>query len=374
MTQETVRLLILLILPTLVVVVAALILMNWRIPTRVQVVATVNRALFTVGGSDSQAVLNSVGFQSITAERFVDVKLSPERLEVADPGQYIKAEDRYPDSSWSPVEITSPIVITGENETLQPAITLESTKPGQSIAGVLDRVWVDSGSQVTLALRGNHTADFTIKVDGQKSSATLSLRKPFQLITNYAILSGIKTSLYQADSLTYKGQLPNHSPLVEITGHPRSFVLDLTIVLESATNLFYKGGILVTSLDFTSQGPKGESLTTLVKDKDGEITYPDYPKIGKVSFKAPDFINLADLDRFQIEQIAPDPKYNGFRINLVGVAGQVRTGTQGYSKDHRLTIFDSFWQNQRLIVLFSIVVWVFGTTLAGYKLIKELKG
>jgi hypothetical protein len=61
-------------------------------------------------------------------------------------------------------------------------------------------------------------------------------------------------------------------------------------------------------------------------------------------------------------------------MHLDGVAGQVRTGTRGYSKDHRLTIFDSFWQHQRLIILFSIVVWVFGTTIAGYKLIKELEG
>jgi hypothetical protein len=372
MTKETVRLLILLVLPTLVVVVAVLVLMNWHIPTRVQVVATVNRVVFTVGGSDSKAVLNSVGFRSITAERFVNVKLSPERLEVADPGQYIQAEDRYPESSWSPVEITSPVVITGEDETLQPAITLESAKPGQNIAGVLDRVWVSPGSQVTLEVRRTHAADFTIKVDGQKSSATLSLHKPFQLIADYAIFSGIKTSLHEADSLTYKGQLPNHSPHVEITGHPLSFVLVLTISLESVTNLFYKGGILVTSLDFTSQSPKGEPVTALVRD--GEMTYPDYPKIGKVSFKASDFIDLASLDRFQIEQIAPAPQHNGFRMHLAGVAGQVTTGTQGYSKDHRLTIFDSFWQHQRLIILFSIVVWVFGTTIAAYKLIKELKG
>jgi hypothetical protein len=369
--KKPVRALLLLTLPTVVVALVVLILMHWPIPTLVQADLTVDRMVFTVGGDDSRPILNSVNFQSLTVEKFALLELSPEKFEAANPAQYMPTEDRYPESAWKSLTVIPPVVITGEDETLQPAVTLENAKPGSNVVGTLDRVWAGPGSEVTLEIRGIKTANLTIKVDRRESFAALSFREPFRLVTNYCLVSGITGLLFKSDLLTYRANLPPHSPEIEITGQPRSLVFILTISPGETTDLFSKGGIPITALDFTRQDATGNPTTTLVKD--GEITYPDYPKIEKVSFQASDFVGLDRLDKFRIEQMALDPEQKGVRFRLNGIAGYVRTGSREFPKDHRLTLFDTLWQNSRLMVLFSIIVWVFPTTIGGYKLYKEVK-
>jgi len=91
----------LLTLPAVIVSVATLTLMIWRIPTQVQVELTVARALFTIGGSNATPILNSVGFQFLTVAQFAGMAFSPEQLEVADPTRYISTEGCYPESAWT---------------------------------------------------------------------------------------------------------------------------------------------------------------------------------------------------------------------------------------------------------------------------------
>jgi hypothetical protein len=355
-----------------VVIVVVLVLMNWRIPTRVQVELTADRAVLTVGGADATPVLNAVAFQSLTVEKFARIVFRPMTFEVADPAQYIPAEDRYPESAWTALTVAPPVEITGEDDTLQPAFTFEGANVGAQASGRLDRVWARPGAEVTAELRGTQRAELTIKIDRQESFAALSFREPFQLMTTYGRVSGISGLPYRANSLTYRAQLPTHSPVIDITGRPQMLVLILTMADHKALDLFSTGGIAVTDLDFTRQNPIGEPETALVKD--GEITYPDYPDVKKVSFKPPDFLSLARLQKFRIEEIALDPEQQGMRLRLQGIARHVKTGPQAFPKDHRLTRFDTLWQNPRLMVLFGIVVWVFPTTVGGYRLYKELKG
>lgn len=363
----------LLTMPTLVVVVVLIVLMNWYIPTRVRVDLTADRAVFTVGGSELTPILNSLSFQSITVEKFTRIELNPEKLEVADPALYIQneIEEGYPESAWISLAVPPRVVITGEDETLQPAVTLESTRPGLHTSGTLDWVEAGPGSEVTLEIRGGQTKRLTVKVDHQKSFAVLALREPFQLMTVYSPIKDITELPYSADSLTFRAELPNHSPEIEITGLPRSLILNLTISPEKMTNLFSKGGIRVTTLSFNRQDRMGERETALVTA--GEITYPGYPNMKNVPFEASDFIGLDRLEEFRIEEMTLDPQHNGIRFRLNGVAGHIRTGSQEFPEDHRLALFDTLWQNPQLVVLFSIVIWVFPTTVGAYRLYREVK-
>ena len=77
-------------------------------------------------------------------------------------------------------------------------------------------------------------------------------------------------------------------------------------------------------------------------------------------------------EKFRIEEIALNRQNGGIQFRLDGLAGHIRSGPPEFLKDHRLTRFDALWQNPRLVILFSILVWVFPTTLGGYKLYKEL--
>ena len=361
----------LLMLPTLAVVAAVLLLMNWRVPTLVQLDIIANRVVFTVDGTDSTPILNSVHFQSITFEKFSRITFSPERLEVADPAQYKPMEDRYPDSAWRLLSITAPVEITPEDETLQPAVTLESARPGENTAVALDHLWARPGADVTLEVKGTKTVAVTVKVDGQESSAALSLREPFHLMTHYGRISGITNLFYKSDSLTYRAQLPDQDRFVKIIGRPGSLVVSLTIGPEETTEPFAKGPIPIKAFDLTRQSLKGDRETTLLKE--GGILYPEYPKIERVSFKSTDLIGLDRLEKFRIEEIGLDAEQKGIRLRLKGIAGYVKTGSRDFSEDHRLTRFETIRQNPRLMVLFGIIGWVFPTTLGARRLYKELK-
>jgi hypothetical protein len=332
---------------------------------------TVNRAVFVIDGLDSKQISNAVGFEDITVEKFARIAFSPEKLEVANPVQYSQAEDSYPESAWTSLMVTAPVVITGEDNALQPAVTLESATPGLLAAGMLDRVWARPGSEVSLEVRGVQTLSLVIQVNRQESSAFLSFREPFLLFTDFGKVSGITGLLHQADSLTYRAQLPHHNPLVEVTGQPQSLVLILTITPQKFTNLFSKGDISVANLDFTRRNSQGAPESTLVKD--GTITYPDYPKIGRVSFKATDFIGLDRLEKFRIEKIDFYSEHKAMHFRLDGIADHVKTGPFQFARDHRLTRFDTLWQNTKLTVLFGVIVWVFPTTVGAYRLLKEIK-
>ena len=360
--------LILLILPSLMVILAVALLPMWRIPTRILADLTVNRAVFTVGGTDEMPVLNSVAYQSLTVEQFERIEFSPEKLEVADPMQYISADDRYPETAWKPLTFSPPLIITGEDQTLQPAITLEKAISGLGAAGALDRVRAGPRSEVSLEVTGSRAAVLTLKVEGQRSFAVLSFGQPFQLIANYVGIDGIREVFPEADLLTFRAQLSSHSPHVEITGQPRSLLFTLTMVPEEQTTPFYEGSIPVISLDFTRQDESGNPVTALVKD--GEITYPGYPGIDKVVVKASDFIGLDRLEKFRIEQIALDPERKVIRIGLHGIAGHIRTGSPGYPEDHRLSGFDALWKNPGLMLLIGIMVWLLPTLAGGYRLYK----
>ncbi len=359
-------------LPTVTVIIAVLVLMSWRLPTRVQVTITVDRAVFIIGGADATPILNAVSFRSLTVEKFARIALRPLKFEVADPTQYIPTEDRYPETAWTSLAVAPLVVITGEDETLQPALTFESASAGLEATGRVGLISARPGAEVTAESRGSQRAELTIKVDGQEAFAAVSFREPFQLITSYGRVTGISGVSYLANTLTYRAQLPMHSPVIDVTGQPQALVLILTLVDRKPVDLFSTGGIPVINLDFTRQNPTGQPETALLND--GEITYPDYPDVKKVSFKPPDFVSLASLQKFRIEEIVLDPEHQGMRFRLHGIARHVKTGSPAFAKDHRLTRFDTLWQNPRLLALFGIIVWVFPTTVGAYRLYKELKG
>ena len=374
MKRKRLYVLFLLAMLTPVAIVVTLVLMTWYIPTHVRVDLTVNRAVFTIG-SESTPILDLVRFQSVTIEDFDRIELNPEQLEVADPVQYEIAQDRYPESAWNPIPVIPPVVITCEDERLQPAITLESVKAGPTAVGTLDEIYANRGSEVTVELGEVQTMVLTLKVKKHQASTTLSVYEPFQLTGEYVRFSGIESLPYQSDSLTCRTRLPDHSPFIRITtGKQRSLILTVTILPENSMELFSSAGIPVTSLDFSRLDKIGNRVTALVER--GEITYPDYqgyPNITKVSFEPPDFIELNHLERFTIRKIFLDREHKGIRFILEGIAGHVKTGSQEFEKDHRLNLFNSLSKNHKLVALYGVIGWVISITVWGYTLYKGLK-
>jgi hypothetical protein len=371
--QKQIYRFLLLLTPTLVVLVAVSVLMIWRIPTRVELNITANQTVFVLGGSSSSSILYLPNFQSLTFEKFAQITMNPEKLEMADWSQYIQVEDRYPESAWTLLTFTNPIVITSLDQRLQPALTIEGATPGQKAVGTLDRFWGKPGARVTITVRDVRTAYLTVEIEDQKTSMNLLLYEPFQMIIEYGSISGITGLTYPSDSITYRAQLSSDNPELKITGQPNSLIFMVTISPVQVVNISPKGGIPITTIDFTRQvfkDPKGERETTLVED--GELTYPGYPNIERIPIKVSEFIGLDVLKKFRIEQIMIDPKSEGVKFRLSGIATHISTGTYEFSKDYRLTQFDQLWKNKQLVIVFSIIVWVFPTTVAAVRLYKYL--
>ena len=377
MKKQPIAALLLLTLPTVIAIAAVLLLMNLRAPTRFTVELTVHRAAVTVGGDESTAILGaSLPVQSVTVEKFDEMTFTPQQMQIADPSKYLFEEDRYPEDAWTPLAPNGPIVMTGADDALQPAVTLENADPADPAqTGRLDSIRVKPGADVVVELRNERVSDVTLTVDGQPSFATLAMPGAFLMINDYVRLDGITDRPHQtAGSLTYSAQLPIHSPFIEIAGSPDALRLLLTVALGEDENPFSTGGIPVTAVDFVRQGLQGNLETTLLPGVEAQISYPDYPDIEPVSFRSPDFLGLDALDMCRIDIISLDREQGGIFVRLNGVAGHIGTGSAEFPRDHRLTRFETFWHSSKIAVLFTIAVWVFSTTLGGRKLWKELAG
>lgn len=355
----------LLILPTCLVMIIVIILMYWRVPTRIQAELIVEQMVFTIGDETSIPIIKSVGFQSITIEKFAQVTFSPEKLEVADPTQNNQRKDVNQELDWKLLDVKKlPVQITPrkdeESQRLQSAVTFENFTSKANILGSLQEVEVKSDSEVLLRIRGKPT-DITISINAQESTANLFIQDSFQIITDFCKIDNISDLLYNADSLTYRAKLSERSSFIEILSHT-DLVLSLTISSENTSEIFYTGSIPVKTIE-------SGSVPLLVRY--GKITYPEYPKIEGVVLGDSDFINLDQLKKFSIEKIAIDQEKGGIQFYLNGIASILKTGSPDFLKDRRLTRFDILWQNPLSMGLLGLIIWLLPTMTGGYKLFQE---
>jgi hypothetical protein len=242
-------------------------------------------------------------------------------------------------------------------------VTLEGNGPHGS-GGVLDRLRVEPGSEVTLEVRGAGRR-ITVQLEAKQTMAAVSFRGSFQMTTKAAAIQGTDTT-GRAESLTYRAMLSDDRPALELSGQPSAMTLVLTISPDETQKVFPREPIPVTALEFTWQGESGSRVSSLVSV--GAIGYPSFPSIPKGEFKPPDLIGLDQLEGFQIEEIGLDPVNEGLRLRLSGIAGHVATGAREHAKDHRLTVFDMLLKKPVAIAVLGFVVWMLPTGLAGYRL------
>jgi hypothetical protein len=191
------------------------------------------------------------------------------------------------------------------------------------------------------------------------------------MTTNAADVSGIETTPLQTGSQSYRAVLSEDQPAIELTGQPSALTLVMTMPSIETKSLFPSESIPVTAIDFERQGEGGDRVSSVVSR--GEILYPEFTAVAKAAFKPPDFVGLDALEGFRIEQIGLDPEIRGLRLRLSGTAGFIRTGSQEYSKDHRLTAFDVVRGKPVMIAIIGVVGWLLPTVLAGHGMVTQLR-
>ena len=262
------------------------------------------------------------------------------------------------------------MVLRGRKEDL-PIVTILSDHGGDGLAGRLEAISVDPGTQVILETIDG--AGMTMRFDGQHLAPAVLPLNGFRLnaarITREGKFADSKQAV--ANPIALRAELAPDSPLIDVRGLPQSLVLTLTPVKNTPMALLSKTGAPIREIELTRQNQNGEREPSLVAA--GEIRYSDFPAKDKVVIDPQDFLGLAQLDRFFITRLEVEPDGKQIRLRLAGIAGHIRTLAGAATEDRRLTRFDTLWYGAKPAVLFSILVWVFSVTLGAYKLYKEFK-
>jgi hypothetical protein len=127
----------------------------------------------------------------------------------------------------------------------------------------------------------------------------------------------------------------------------------------------------VAVLEFQTQSPTGAGVTTV--SGDGTIGFADAGDRGKINVKEGHYVVLREPRNFFIRKLELQPDRKSIRVEAGGVGGSLKSGPAGGVQERTLTWFDSIWHQPRSVQLFGLAVWLFPTTLAGYKLLKELR-
>jgi len=368
MRRPSLPLVLLLVSPTVIAGGIAFALMNWRSPSHVQLQLSTDRLLFRIGGREASQVLNSVAIRSVTIESYSRLQLTPDRGEYAETADFSESQHA-PESSWKPLRLTPPVIFNSGQAFLQPSITIEPAQVASQTLGTLDKVWAKPGTLITVDSSDAHLKA-SVKFSGQPTLGILSLSDTFNLFSDYAQVSGINTPSTQPDSQAFRFHLPVSSPQAEVTGASNSLVFFLTLPDGKPPAVFSPDPIPVDAIDLTRQSSQGNVESSIVGAS--ELIYPDDPKADRIKLDPSDFLTLGDLSQFRIKTIELDPSTHSLRLTAAGFAGVIRTGTPGFVQDRRLTHFDRLRHNPLLLLLFSVAAWAFPTTVAGYKLYKEV--
>ncbi|HMU64359.1 MAG: hypothetical protein U1E82_08530 [Nitrosomonas sp.] len=60
-------------------------------------------------------------------------------------------------------------------------------------------------------------------------------------------------------------------------------------------------------------------------------------------------------------------------LRLIGQVDKVAQQTGKWTKDLHLTVFENFWHDQRLVLIFSIIVGVGSVVFGAYKIYQEVR-
>lgn len=357
--------LLLLVLPSVLIGTVVLALLTWRLPTHVRAELTVRRVVFAVGGVDKSAVINSLGLKSLFIEKFNFIKFNPETLTLPSPSSQNPAgrAAAAPRPTLSP----QPVVVRSKDERFQSSVVFSAGAGGQPYPLWMGDVLAAPSSEVTLEITED-AYDLIMRIDGQHSSGNITAAGQIKVGIDNCEVSGVTNYPADKQSVSLEAKLARDSS-VEFDGQPDSLVLTMTVPPERASSLFPRGSIPVKAIRFEQQSGQGGAVVSSLLNE-GELSYPGYEKIGKRSFAATDFVSLGGLDRFSIEEIRLDPEAKGVVLTFQGVAAKVTTGTPDFKVDQRLTAYDAVANNHQVLVLFSIICWVLGTSVGAYKLFK----
>ena len=314
--------------------------------------------------------LESLQFSSLKIYDFTSIELNPKQL----------IQQVEPASHLVPFSSTSPVILAG-NENSGSNVTIENAASTSSYLGSLELegLSISTDNEVTLEVKKDiqHTI-ILIKIEKNSEEEEKSFvrliykeKEHFSLETTD---SKILNTKYQGD-FTFEGSLKKIDQSINVQVQ---FPVKLELRIPSKElvpsekfvpseefdiSLFSKSGTHIKSLNFISKDRIEDKIikeTALIKK--GEISYPEYPKIGKVFLEDSDFLVSDKRNQFIIEKMLINTKNNSIKLRLQGyVEYPIHTYPVGFlnrKKERRLTVYDTFTEDRFWMVIFNFAVWI----------------
>jgi hypothetical protein len=385
------RIILVLVAPTVLVVALVLILMQLHKPTRVELTLRVDRLAMSIAPDSADAptatLIDSGRVHAARFDRAARVTFEPDTLAIADEDRFDLKANRFPEDAWRPIPPTGRVGLEPlpGAPPVGPAVTLQSaeaTGRGQSAGtaslGIVKLVRAEGGAEVVMAIgreKDGEQAWMTVDLHGPAASVDLVFPARFLVFADYMGLEGAGARSVAGDTLSLRAASESNT-LVHVQGGARGLVLQVEPAGPAAT-LLEASQIPVSAVALTRQGPTGERHSSLIGP--GTLRYPSLPGKAPVKLMAGDHVSLDGLRKARIKSLGldtglgPTKDHVGLKLTLDAVASTVRVGTPEQPRDARLTWFDWLWHDPVVGIMLAIIVWVLPTTVAGYRLWKELR-
>ncbi|MFN0301333.1 MAG: toll/interleukin-1 receptor domain-containing protein [Burkholderiales bacterium] len=365
-----------LIAPTAIGIVAAIAAMQIHRPTDVEI-ELLFKGLTVVSAADRDVLLT----ERSAVERFsvhgVEHGIvSASRMIVAgDEGDFTKGV------ALAGLSIAqAPMVKVDGSAMKGAAITIEGTGNTPSVIGTLDSLYIPSQARTKLSIVPGPRPELAVHSAGKPAGVLVSLTaESFVHISGAAIDAPAPTSL-KRDRASFRVMSGGAGASVDV----KKTVIDGATVqmIPRDPARFFRSDALnlrIASLDFESQGRNNERVSTVVGA--GRIAYSDAEGLKPIEVNKDHFVVLRAIDRgdraFYLRRLqyvaGPDLESAMIHVTAGGSVASLVSGPAGAIRGRTLTWFDYASHQPLWAQLLALVGLVFPTTVAGWKLWKELK-
>jgi hypothetical protein len=352
------------LLPSVLVAIAAVVLANWRIPTRVLLDITVDRVSFTLAGDEAIDIPErGLGFRSLAIENFDRAVFTPGGLAIR--VSIGSGEPRYQPVTTArskPVEI----VLTAAADA-QAVLRIDGAAPASSPAPRLESINAKPGAKVTVETTAGESPGFTLRMDDQPLGTNVLSSEDLLVSADNVNITGMAGPVPSARPIALRLRLADESPYLQIEGARRFFVMSATVDATAPLPLLTRARI--AAIEFLKQGASGSVASSLVAS--GTLSYPGRPAAAAVKVDAGDLIGLRDLKQASITYLRLRSDKAGLDLRLEGMVGHADRASGGAKQDLTSTALDALWYRFPWIVLTVVLLWAILIAVGMYKFFRR---
>jgi TIR domain len=352
------------LLPSVLVAIAAVVLANWRIPTHVLLDITVDRVSFTLAGDEAIDIPErALGFRSLAMENFDRAAFTPSGLAIKVPSE--TRDPRYQPVT-TPHSKPAEIVLTAAADA-QSTLRIDGAAPASSSAPRLESISAKPGAKVTVETTAGESPGFTLRVDGQALHTNVLSSEELLVSADNIAISGVSGPVLSARPIALRLRLADDTPYLQIEGARRFFVVTATVDATALLPLVTRARI--STVEFLKQGAGGSVASSLVTG--GTLSYPDRPASASVKVDAGDLIGLRDLKQASITYLRLRSDKAGLDLRLEGVVGHADRASGGAKQHLTSTAFAAAWYRFPWVVLTVVLLWAILIAVGMYKFFRR---